>query len=125
VCEQVEPQLIPLGLLVTVPLPVPALLTVRVGLPGGLKVAVTDWAVLMVTVQVPVPEQPPPLQPPKVEGAIGAAVSVTGVLYEKANEQVEPQITPTGLLVTVPLPVPFLLTVRIWLLGGLKLAVMD
>ena len=54
----------PAGELVTVPLPVPALLTVRVWL-GTLKVAVTDLAAFMVTVQVPVPEQTPPLQPPK------------------------------------------------------------
>ena len=51
----------PVGWLVTVPVPVPLLLTVRVWLPGGLKVAVTDWVVLMVTEQVPVPEQLLPL----------------------------------------------------------------
>ena len=44
------------------------------------KVAVTDWAELMVTVQMPVPEQPPPLQPPKMDGEVGVAVSVTAVL---------------------------------------------
>lgn len=123
-CEQVEPQLIPLGLLVTVPLPVPALMTVRVGFPGGLKVAVTDMAVFMVTAQVPVPEQPPPLQPPNVDGDVGVAVSVTGVPYEKAYEQVEPQLMPGRSLLTVPLPVPLKLTVKVWSLGGLKLAVM-
>jgi hypothetical protein len=69
----------PDGLLVTVPLPVPVLLTVNEYV---LRVneAVTDLAVVIVTVQVPVPEQPPPLQPVKVEPVAGAAVSVTNVL---------------------------------------------
>jgi len=44
-----------------------------------LKVAVTVVAAVSVTVQVPVPEQPPPLQPSNVEPALGVAVSVTPV----------------------------------------------
>ena len=71
----------------------------------------------MLTVQVPVPEQPPPLQPPKVDGEVGIAVRVTEVLYAKAYEQVAPQLMPTGRLVTVPLPAPALPTVNVWLLG--------
>ena len=63
----------------TVPLPVPFLLTDRVWLPDELKVAVTDRAEFMVTVHVPKPEQAP-LQPAKVEGETGVAVSVTIVL---------------------------------------------
>ena len=49
----------------------------------GLNVAVTVWAEFIVTVHVPVPEQPPD-QPVKVDPEAGAAVSVTGVpeLYE-------------------------------------------
>ena len=39
----------------------------------------TDVAAFMVTAQVPVPEQPPPLQPANVEPPAGAAVSVTTV----------------------------------------------
>ena len=74
----VTPQLIPTGALVTVPLPVPALLTVSAKV-GRAKVAVTVVAALRVTVQVPVPEHPPPLQPVKVESAAGVAVSVTAV----------------------------------------------
>src|SRR5207249_698877 len=109
--EQVAPQLIPTGALVTVPLPVPALLTVSAKL-GRLKVAVTVVAAETVTVQAPVPEQPPPLQPLKVEPAAGAAVSVTAVPLVKLAEQVAPQLMPAGALVTVPLPVPAGVTVR-------------
>src|SRR5436190_736268 len=109
---QVAPQLIPTGALVTVPLPVPALLTVSAKV-GRAKVAVTVVAALRVTVQVPVPEHPPPLQPVKVEPAAGVAVSVTAVPLAKLTEQVAPQLIPTGELVTVPLPVPAGVTVRV------------
>ncbi len=74
--EHVAPHVMPAGALVTVPLPVPALLTVSEKL-WSAKVAVTVCAALSVTVQVPVPVQLPPLQPVKVEPAAGAAVKVT------------------------------------------------
>jgi len=77
VVEQELPQVIPDGLLVTVPSPDPALVTVRVK--AGLKVAVTVMFAVMVTVHVPVPEQPPPLHPAKLEPAAGEAVRVTEV----------------------------------------------
>jgi hypothetical protein len=64
----------------------------------------------MGTVQVAVPEQPPPLQPVKVEPAAAEAVRVTEVL--KLARQVEGQLMPAGALVTVPLPVPAGVTVR-------------
>src|SRR5437899_921839 len=110
--EQVAPQLIPAGELVTVPLPVPALLTVSARL-GRLKVAVTVVAAETVTVQAPVPEHPPPLQPVKVEPAAALAVSVTAVPLGKLAEQVGPQLIPAGELVTVPLPAPAGVTVRV------------
>ncbi len=72
------PQLIPAGLELTVPLPVPGLFTVRVKV-CTLKVAATVVAAFMVTTQEPVPEQPPPLQPEKVDPPAGLAVSVTDV----------------------------------------------
>src|SRR2546427_6989810 len=119
--RSVAPQLIPAGELVTVPLPVPAGVTVRAKV-CTVNVAVTVVAAESVTVQVPVPEQPPPLQPVKVEPAAGVAVSVTAVPLEKLAEQVAPQLIPAGELVTVPLPVPALLTVSAKL-GRLKVAV--
>lgn len=75
--------------------------------------AVTVVVAFMVTVQVPVPLQPPPLQPAKTEPPPGVAVKVTEVPELKDFEQVLPQSTPEGLLVTVPLPVPPLETVRV------------
>ena len=75
---QVGPQLIPAGVEVTVPSPVPVLLTVRLGA-VELKVAATAVTAVMVTVQAPVPEQPPPLQPEKFDPLAGLAVKVTTV----------------------------------------------
>ena len=71
------PQLIPAGALVTVPLPVPALLSVSAKV-WVVKVAVSERAAVMLTVQVLVPVHAP-LQPLKVEPAAGVAVSVTAV----------------------------------------------
>jgi hypothetical protein len=44
-----------------------------------LKVAVTLVAAVTETTQLPVPEQPPPLQPTKVDEAEALALSVTVV----------------------------------------------
>src|SRR5213083_245721 len=110
--EHVAPQAIPAGLLVTVPAPAPALVSVRVK-DGTANVAVTEVAAFSVTMQVPVPEQPPPLQPEKVEPAVGVAVKVTEVPLANAAAQVVPQAMPAGALVTVPLPTPLELTVSV------------
>jgi len=104
--EQVLPQEMPVGVLVTVPLPAPALVTVSAKDDGKVNVAVTDVAAFIVTTQVPVPAQPPPLHPLNVEPVVGVAVKVTTVPLVKACEQVAPQEIPAGELVTVPLPVP-------------------
>src|SRR2546430_2769839 len=79
----------------------------------AVNVAVRVVAALRVTVQARGPEQPPPLQPLKVEPAAGAAVSVTAVPLAKLAAQVAPQVMPAGLPVTLPAPVPVLETVRV------------
>jgi hypothetical protein len=75
----------------------------------ALKRAVTDFAASMVTLRVVVPV-PSPLQPLNVEPDAGVAVKVTFDPLVKLAEQVVPQLMPAGLLVTVPLPAPVLLT---------------
>ncbi|HKR78407.1 MAG TPA: hypothetical protein VJR69_01780 [Nitrospira sp.] len=81
----------------------------------------------MTVVQVPVPEHPPPLQPAKTDPADAVALSVTELFVGKeplAELQPLPQLMPLGLLVTVPVPVPALLTVSVE--GtALKVAVTD
>jgi len=67
----------------------------------------------MVTAQVPVPVQPPPLQPVNVEPAAGVAVKVTAVPLAKPAEQVAPQEMPAGALETVPVPAPALVTASV------------
>src|SRR5438105_478457 len=67
----------------------------------------------MVTTQLPVPVQPPPLQPVKVEAVMGAAASVTAVLSSYGAEHEAPQAIPTEVLVTVPVPVPACATVSV------------
>lgn len=121
----VAPQLMPAGLLVTVPTPAPAGVTVRVNVFGGaVKFAVTVWSAFIVTVHAPAPLQPPPLQPLNVEPPVGAAVRVTVLALGKSAAQVAPQEIPLGLLVTVPVPVPDLLTVK-WCVLGVAVNVAD
>jgi hypothetical protein len=69
-----EVQSIPDGLLVTVPLPLPEVVTVNSS--PVLKLADTLAEADRVKLHVPVPEQPPPLQPPKKLPVCGVAVRV-------------------------------------------------
>ncbi len=78
-----------------------------------------------VTVQEPVPEHPPPLQPEKVEPAAGVAVRVTAAPLEKFAEQLVPQLMPAGELVTVPLPVPAGTTARAKVCGVVAQATLE
>jgi hypothetical protein len=109
--EHVVPQSTPAGELVTLPLPAPALASVSANV-CRLNVAVTDFAAVIETTHEPVPVHAP-LQPVNVDPEAAVAVSVTDVPLLKLAEQVEPQLMPAGELVTVPLPAPALVRVRL------------
>jgi hypothetical protein len=72
--------------------------------------AVTLFAELIVTTHDPVPVQPP-LQPEKSDPVAGVAANVTLLPEAKLALHVKPQLMPTGVLVTVPVPVPLFDTV--------------
>jgi hypothetical protein len=97
---------------VTLPLPVPDFVMLSVN-DDCTKLAVTGWAALIVTVHVPVPVQPPPLQPVNVEPAAGVAVKVTAAPVVNDAEHVVPHEISAELLVTLPVSVPDLETVRV------------
>src|SRR5438309_10702340 len=84
---------------------------------GRAKVTVIPSATLVrslrVTAQVPVPVQPPPLQPLKIEPVAGAAVNVTAVPLAYGAEQVRSEERRAGKQGTVPPPAPALLSVRV------------
>ncbi len=100
----------PAGELVIVPDPVRVTVSVRL---SEVNVAVTVLAPLMVTLQVLPRLESQPLQLVNVEFPSGVAVRVTAVPLLYAKEHVAPQLIPLGELLTVPPPVPFLLTVRV------------
>jgi hypothetical protein len=110
---QVAPQLMPAGADVTVPVPLPARTIVR-EFCGGAKVAVTVVAADIVTVQVLVPEQPPPDQPANTDPVAAVAVKTTLAPALKGAAQVAPQVIPAGAEVTDPVPVPALVTVNVF-----------
>jgi hypothetical protein len=89
------------------------------------KLAVTTWAWLIVTVQVPVPEHPAALQPAKLDPAAAEAFSVTVLPPAKLAEHrlaFEPHTMPAGVLVTSPAPLPIAATPSVKLICA-KLAV--
>ena len=75
----VAPQLIPVGELATVPVPVPAFVTVSVYETGKSNVAVTLCACDIVTTQVVAVPAHAPDHPVKLEPVAFVAVSVTAV----------------------------------------------
>ena len=102
----------PAGDEVTVPPPVPVTFTVSTFTAGAAaKVAVTACAALSVTVHVVVVFVQAPLHPVNVLPFVGAAVRVTAVPLVKLLLHVVGQVMPAGLEVTVPVPVPAVVTV--------------
>jgi hypothetical protein len=83
---QVCPQVMPGGLLATLPVPVPVPLRATVSTGEVLKLAMTEVFCISFTLQTPVPLQAPD-QPAKEEFAAGDAVSVTWVPLEKLAVQ--------------------------------------
>jgi hypothetical protein len=75
------------------------------------NVAVTFLTALIVTWHVGANPVHAPDQPIKFESTPAAAVKVTTVSAVTSAEHTEPQFMPAGLLVTVPMPVPALVTV--------------
>jgi len=109
----VLPQLTPAGDEVTVPAPVPDLVTLSANVVAELlNVAVTERACVIDTVHAPVPVHAP-AQPANVDPLLAAGVSVTDEPLEKLALHVEPQLMPAGDDVTVPAPVPFFVTPRL------------
>ena len=81
---------------------------------AGANVAVTDSAVLIVTVQLPgsLPLQAP-LQAERIDPAAGVAFSATDVPCAKLPEHVLPQLMAPGFEVTVPEPLPASVTLSV------------
>jgi hypothetical protein len=102
----VLPQLIPAGVLVTVPFPLfeSNLAIVRVLVTAAVKVAVTVLPLSMINVHVLFEPVQSPLHPEKVEPERAVAVRVTMVPEAYVAEHVAPQLIPAGELVTAPLP---------------------
>ena len=109
---------IPAGLEVTVPDPVPAIVTASVF--GGMRsnVAVQLRAALIVT--LPSVQSASPLHPANVEPDAGAGMSVTRVPSSYNSVQSLPQLIPAGLVVIVPEPVPVFDTVRVKVASGFR-----
>src|SRR3954451_8352963 len=120
----------------TVPLPVPVAFAKvstfgsRIALALPPKVALTSFAPLILTVQVPsssdLVSDSQPLQPLSVEPLAAFAVSTTVVPSSSsatAEMQAEAHLIPFGLEETVPTPEPSCVTVSSWVGSASKLAV--
>jgi hypothetical protein len=94
---------------VTVPFPEPPSSTVS-GWLASEKLAVTNRASSIVTVQAGAVPVQAPLQPEKTDPDADCAVSVTDVPAAKSAEHAWPQSIPAGLEVTVPAPSPMWVT---------------
>ena len=87
-----------------------------------MNVAVTLFGPSIVTWQAPVPLQAP-AQPPKVEALAGLAVRVTLVPLTKVELHVPGQLIPPIFEVTVPVPLPVVLTARLYVVSAVNVAV--
>src|SRR6266545_6130704 len=105
--EQSVTQSIDPGLPVTRPFPLPLRLTFSV-LPLTANMAVQVLLRFMIT--TPSKQSGSPLHPEKTEPEAGVGVRATVAPFEKSAVQVDPQSIPTGLLVTLPVPVPAVVT---------------
>ena len=116
--SQVAPQLIPAGVEVTVPVPLPDLETVslNLGLTIVLKVAVRALLASIANEQgevvQPAAEPVPALKPAKVEPAFAVAITSTAVALGWGLVQA-PAEPPLNLHLTSPVPVPALAIVRV------------
>jgi hypothetical protein len=110
----VVPQLSVVPVATTLPVPVPFLLALSVYF-DRLKVARTLVHESIGTVQVPVPLQIP-LHPANVESRLALGVSVTAAPLGKSLLQVLPQLIPEGEDVTLPVPLPSLVTVSVYMI---------
>jgi hypothetical protein len=109
---QVPGQLIPAGLLVTVPTPVPALCTVSLKYTVvELNVAVTDFAAFTEIVHVEELPLQAPDHPANLEPDLGVSISLTDVPLLSFALHAVPQLMAEGLLVIVPAPAPDIFTV--------------
>lgn len=96
----------PAGELNTLPVPVPANVTVKGTFTvAELNVAVIEAAAFRVTLHVAVPEHAPD-QPANAEPADALAASWTTAPELKLAVQTDPQLIPAGVLTTVPAPLP-------------------
>jgi len=107
VAVQVDPQLMPAGEEVTVPVPLPDFETVSDAVGAELNAAFTVVLALSVKVHTGLVVQLPALvQPPKVEPEAELAVSVMLLPAGNDAEHVAPQLIAAGFDVTEPLPAP-------------------
>src|SRR5664279_4437208 len=105
----------PAGELVTVPVPVPLLATLRASLGIAANSAPTDFAALIVTLHSFDPTiESQPLQTTALEPGSATALRVTALPASNSASQVPPQLIPAGELVTVPVPLPLLVTLSRW-----------
>jgi hypothetical protein len=109
VSAQSAPQLMPAGVLVMVPSPVPALLTLRSK--SRRNSAVTVRSSFMEILQPPVPKQPF-VHRTKTEPVAGVAETVTDDPWRNVFEHAAPQLIPDGRVTNVPSPSPTFSTDR-------------